>query len=55
MAREATLEINCGRYSKRIVDLVELFNRIGWEYFNHNNEVEYLPLSPNGKYSTSLL
>ncbi len=50
MAREATLEINCGRYSKRIVDLVELFNRIGWEYFNHNNEVEYLPLGDNGDY-----
>lgn len=51
MAREASLEINCGRYSKRIADIINLLNIIGWEYSNYNNKVEYLPLGDKDNYN----
>ncbi len=51
MAREAMLEINCGRYSKKIMDVIDLLNKIGWKYFNYNNEVEYLPLGDSDDYN----
>ena len=51
MAREAMLEINCGRYSKKIMDVIDLLNKIGWKYFNYNNKVEYLPLGDSGDYN----
>lgn len=35
---------------KKIIDIINLFNRIGWKYYNHNNEVEYLPIGDNGDY-----
>ena len=28
MAREAILEINCSRYSKRIIDVINLLNEL---------------------------
>ena len=43
MAREAILEINCCRYSERIMDLVNLFNELGWKYYDTEKKIEYLP------------
>lgn len=43
MAREAILEINCSRYSERIVDMIKLFNELGWKYYNTEKKIEYLP------------
>lgn len=34
MAREALLEINCSRYSERIVDIIKLFDDLGWRYYD---------------------
>lgn len=45
MAREALLTINCNSYSSDIVDIIKLFNHIGWVF--SNNQMEYLPLKDN--------
>ncbi len=50
MAREAVLEINCGRYTKRLVNIIQLLNKLGWKYIDKNKNVEYLPLGDNGDY-----
>lgn len=34
MAREAILEINCSRHSDRIIDVINLFNELGWKYYD---------------------
>ena len=47
MAREAILEINCSRYSERIIDVINLFNEVGWKYYDAEKNIEYLPLGDN--------
>lgn len=44
MAREAILEINCSRYSERIIDVINLFGELGWKYYDAEKNIEYLPL-----------
>lgn len=44
MAREAMLEINCNRYSERIIDVIKLFKECGWKYYNDEKRIEYLAL-----------
>ncbi|MBO5522822.1 MAG: hypothetical protein J5986_03960 [Roseburia sp.] len=44
MAREAILEINCSRYSERIIDVINLLNELGWKYYDTEKNIEYLPL-----------
>ena len=44
MAREAILEMNCSRYSERIIDVINLFNESGWKYYDEEKNIEYLPL-----------
>lgn len=44
MAREAFLEINCSRYSERIIDVINLFSELGWKYYDAEKNIEYLPL-----------
>ena len=44
MAREAFIELNCCRYSERITDVIMLFKEIGWNYFDLERTVEYLPI-----------
>lgn len=44
MAREAILEINCNRYSERILDIINLFDELGWKYYDSEKNIVYLPL-----------
>lgn len=44
MAREAFIELNCCRYSEKIVDVIMLFKEIGWKYYDLEGKIEYLPL-----------
>ena len=44
MAREAILEINCSRYSERIIDVINLLHELGWKYYDIERNIEYLPL-----------
>ena len=50
MSREAILEINCSRYSDRIVDVINLFNELGWKYYDLENNIEYLPLGDDDEF-----
>ena len=47
MAREAMITINCERYSKKVIDIINAFSNAGWTYYNKNNMVHYLPLGDN--------
>lgn len=44
MAREAVLQIDCSRYSGRIMDIINLFDELGWKYYDADINVEYLAL-----------
>lgn len=50
MSRESVLEINCSRYSEKIIDIISLFTKMGWKYFNSKGEVEYLTLGDDDDY-----
>ena len=51
MAREAVLEMNCGRYSTEIIDIISLLDKVGWKWRSENNKVEYLSVADNGEYN----
>lgn len=51
MAREAILEINCSRYSERIIDVINLFNELGWKYYDDEKNIEYLPLKDDDDFN----
>lgn len=44
MGREASIELDCSRYSDRVIDIINLLNECGWKYYNSKRMVEYLPL-----------
>lgn len=44
MAREALLEMDCNRYSKKITDVIKLLDKLGWKYYDFEKNVTYLPL-----------
>lgn len=50
MAREALLEINCSRYSERIVDIIKLFDELGWRCYDAEKNIVYLPLGDDDKF-----
>ena len=50
MAREALLEINCSRYSERIVDIIKLFDQLGWKYYDSEKNIVYLPLGDDDSF-----
>lgn len=51
MSREAMIVLDCGRYSRNIADIIEIFKKIGWEVRNKDNLTEYLPLRDNDQYN----
>ena len=51
MAKEASIEINCERYSRRLSEIIELLDMIGWGFFDEDDNVEYLPLGDRGDYN----
>lgn len=51
MGREALITINCERYSKRIIDIVDLLFQIGWCSRNKKGAVEYLPVGDKDEYN----
>lgn len=44
MAREALLELNCSRYSEKVIDIINLLCKVGWTYVSDDGKVEYLPI-----------
>ena len=51
MGREAGIEINCSRYSKDIVKVIELLFEIGWKPYDTDNRITYLPIGDKGDYA----
>lgn len=50
MAKEAFIEMNCSRFSDKLVDIIDLFKEIGWTYYNPEHKIEYLPLGDDDDY-----
>jgi len=47
---EAIMTLNFGNYSKNIEDVLKMFKQIGWDIYNLQGKVEYLPLGDGDKY-----
>ena len=50
MGREALLTVDCGQYSEKILDIINLLTKIGWSYYDSENNIEYLPLGDDEMY-----
>ena len=47
---EASITLNCSSYSDNIVDILKLFQQIGWDIYNPHGKVEYLPVGDDDMY-----
>lgn len=47
---EALMTLNCSNYSENIVDILGVFQQIGWNIYNPQGKVEYLPIGDNDEY-----
>ena len=47
---EALLTLNCSNYSENMADILKLFQQIGWEIYNPQRKVEYLPIGDDDQY-----
>lgn len=41
---EALITLNFNNYSENIIDIIEIFQKIGWNIYNAQGEVEYLSI-----------
>ena len=51
MGKEASIEINCSRYSKDIIKVIDLFLDMGWNAYDSDNRITYLPIGDKGDYA----
>lgn len=47
---EALMVLDCSYYSESIVDVLKIFQQIGWYIYNPQGEVEYLPIGDDDEY-----
>lgn len=47
---EALIILDCSSYSKSIIDILKAFKKIGWDIYNLEGKVEYLPVGDDDKY-----
>ncbi len=47
---EAIIEINFRGYSENIVEVLRVFQKIGWSIYNSQEKIEYLPIADNDNY-----
>lgn len=48
---EAMITLNCRKYSDNIIDVLRLFQDIGWDIHNIQGMVEFLPVDDAGQYN----
>lgn len=48
---EASITLDCSNYSENIIDIIKIFQRIGWNTHNSQGEVTYLPIGDNDMYN----
>lgn len=41
---EALMTLNCSDYSENIIDILKIFQQIGWGIYNPQGKVKYLPI-----------
>lgn len=47
MSKDAYIELNCGRYSDKISEFIELMYLSGWKHFDKNGNTTLVPLGSN--------
>lgn len=47
---EALMILDCSDYSENIVDILKIFQQIGWGIYNLQGKVEYLPIGDDDEY-----
>lgn len=47
---EALITLDCSSYSENIEDVLRIFQQIGWNIYNPQGNVEYLPVGDNDAY-----
>lgn len=48
---EVVLTLNCSDYSESIVDILNIFQQIGWNIYNSEGKVEFLPIGNDDDYN----
>ncbi|MCM1231894.1 MAG: hypothetical protein NC124_18375 [Clostridium sp.] len=48
---EALMILDFSCYSENIIDILTVFQQIGWDVYNAEGNVEYLPAGDNGEYA----
>lgn len=47
---ETLITLNCSNYSENILDIIKLFQQIGWGIYNVQGKVEYLPIGDDDEF-----
>ena len=47
---EALMTLDCSNYSENIVEVLKIFQQIGWYIYNPQGKVEYLPSDDDDEY-----
>lgn len=47
---EALMTLDCSNYSESIVDILKIFQEIGWYIYNPQGKIEYLPIGDDDEY-----
>ena len=47
---ETLMTLDCSNYSENIVDVLKIFEQIGWYIYNPQGKVEYLPIGDDDEY-----
>lgn len=47
---EALMTLDCSNYSNNILDILHGFEQIGWDIYNTQGEIEYLPVGDYDEY-----
>ena len=47
---EALMTLDCSNYSENIVEVLKIFQQIGWYIYNPQGKVEYLPIYDDDEY-----
>ncbi len=47
---EALMTLDCSDYSENIVDVLKIFQQIGWDIYNPHGKVEFLPIGDGDEY-----
>lgn len=47
---EAMMILDCSDYSENIVDVLKIFQQIGWDIYNPHGKVEFLPIGDGDEY-----